>query len=316
MKVPKRIGDLIKRKQAFIDLNRDKLEKSVIRLQEKLLNDLLSEIIPSLDVKNGIIQDTNHNYRVLSSLDSIYKKFTIASNVIITSQVVKTVSGITSLTSDYFKVVLSDNLSVRFDKIVEATINKMNLRIGLQGGNSVSGGFLETIIKDNSTASTIKNFVSKSVTGQIDNKDFIKGLTNLVTGDEGPGALEKQYKRYAYDLYQQYDRAYNGSLASEFGMNYFLYQGGLIDDSRDFCAAHNNKVWHRDESADWDTWTPSKGEYPAGYVIKAKNQYDIPSYLDYPGYQPLIDAGGYNCRHSISWISDELAFDLRPELKT
>lgn len=316
MKVPKRISELLVKKQAFIDSNRDKLEKSVIRLQEKLLNDLLSEIIPSLDIKNGIIQDTNHNYRVLSSLDSIYKKFTIASNTIITSQVASAVSGITGISTDYFKVALSGDLSSRFDKIVEATINKMNLRIGLQGGNSVSGGFLETIIKDNSTASTIKNYVSKSVTGQIDTKDFIKGLTNLVTGEEGPGALEKQYQRYAYDLYQQYDRAYNGALADEFNMNYFIYQGGLIEDSRDFCAAHNNKVWTREEATEWINWTPSQGDYPLGYEIKQKDLYKHPSYMDYPGYQPLVDFGGYRCRHGIGWISDELAYDLRPDLKT
>jgi hypothetical protein len=42
----------------------------------------------------------------------------------------------------------------------------------------------------------------------------------------------------------------------------------------------------------------------------------VPSYLGYAGYQPLIDFGGYRCRHGIGWISDELAQDLRPDLKT
>ena len=71
---------------------------------------------------------------------------------------------------------------------------------------------------------------------------------------------------------QQYDAAYNSKLADEFDMNYFVYQGGLIDDSRDFCAAHNNKVWTREEAGGCGVnWTPSLGEYPAGlYSEKQK----------------------------------------------
>jgi hypothetical protein len=153
------------------------------------------------------------------------------------------------------------------------------------------------------------------VTGQIDTKDFIRGLSDIIQGVEGPGSLEKQYQRFAYDLYQQYDAAYNKSLAEEFDMKYFVYQGGLIEDSRDFCAAHNNKVWSVEESETWYEWTPAEGEYPEGYEIKQKDIYEVPSYLGYPGYQPLIDRGGYNCRHSIGYITDGLAFDMRPELK-
>jgi hypothetical protein len=98
-------------------------------------------------------------------------------------------------------------------------------------------------------------------------------------------------------------------------MRYFIYQGGLINDSRDFCAAHNNKVWYYKEAFYWGEWTPSKGEYPSGYEIKQIDIYKVPSYLNYPDYDPLIDRGGYNCRHSLGWISEDMAFVLRPELK-
>ena len=88
----------------------------------------------------------------------------------------------------------------------------------------------------------------------------------------------------------------------------------MIDDSRDFCAAHNNKVWTIEESKEWINWTPSKGEYPMDYTVKAKDLYSVPGYMSYPGYDPLLDRGGYNCRHSLGFISQDLAFKLRPEL--
>jgi hypothetical protein len=315
MRLPKRIKEFIEKKQEFIDKNRSKMERYVVKGQNSFIDDLLGEVFVDFDTKDGKLLDTNHNYRMLAEVDKLYNQFNSIFTAGLSSDIISTTNGLVNLGRGYFGVALVDNLPQRFDKVVDATSAKIDLRLGIKGGNIVRGGFLESLFKDNTMATQTKNYISKSIAAQIDTKDFVKGLIKTVKGDEGPGVLEKQYQRYAYDLYQQYDRAYNSALAEEFDMNYFVYQGGLIDDSRDFCAAHNNKVWHRDEAADWDTWKPYLGDYPEGYTIKQKNIYDIPSYLGYPGYQPLIDAGGYNCRHSISWIPDELAFDLRPELK-
>lgn len=314
MKIPKRISEIINKRQLYIDQHRGILEKDVLKLQSELLNMIISEVIPSLDVEDGIIKDTKHNYQVLSELDRVYGKFQSISAEIIVPKISVTTAGLVDLGRNYFAVAIPD-LPEKFDKIIESTASKINARLGLNNGKIVRGGFLEGLIKDNTISTQVKNYMSKAVTGQIDMKDFTKGLTKIIHGDKGPGALEKQYQRFAYDIYQQYDRAYNNSLADEFGMKYFLYQGGLIDDSRDFCVAHNRKVWTREEAEEWSSWTPSQGEYPEGYEIKQKDHYSVPSYLNYPGYQPLIDAGGYNCRHSIGWISDELAFELRPGLK-
>lgn len=38
--------------------------------------------------------------------------------------------------------------------------------------------------------------------------------------------------------------------------------------------------------------------------------------MSYPGYDPLVDAGGYNCRHIIGFIAEEYAKKLRPDLVT
>ena len=314
MKLPKRLNDLVNRKQEFIDLYRNRLEKTVLKLQSRLLDQIIAEVVSGLDVKDGIIQDTKYNYRLLADLDKVYSEFTAFSSSVITSQVATATTGIVDFGRRYFAMSFSE-IPVRFDKIIEATASKINLRVGLQGGKIVRGGFLESMIKDNAILTDVKNYIAKSVTGQIDRKDFIQGLTKMVSGDTGPGKLEKQYQRFTYDLYQQYDRAYNNSLADEFKMNYFLYQGGLIEDSRDFCVAHNNKVWTREEAATWPDWRPSDGVYPEGYVIKQKNKNEVPSYLKVDGYDPLVDFGGPRCRHGISWISDELAFRLRPDLK-
>ena len=45
-----------------------------------------------------------------------------------------------------------------------------------------------------------------------------------------------------------YDSAYSTPLAEETGMKYFIYLGGRIQDSRDFCVALDGKVWSRAEA--------------------------------------------------------------------
>jgi hypothetical protein len=316
MKLPKRIADILQRKQDFIDSQRSKLESSVVRLQSQLFSDIISELIPNLDIENGQIKDSAKNYRLLSILDKTYKDFQAISNQLILNQIVNVTSKIGELNTKHFSVMLSGDLPARFDKIVKNTNKLINLKIGLDGDKLTKGGFLESFFNSNIIGTELKQFTSKAVTSNMDMKEYTKSLRDMIVGtDETAGGLERQFQRYAYDLYQQYDAAYNQSLGNEFGFTYFIYQGGLVRDSRDFCVAHNNKVWSIEEAKQWSQWTPAKGEYPPGYEIKAKDMNSVPSYMDYPGYDPLIDRGGYNCRHSLGWISDDIAFSMRPDLK-
>jgi hypothetical protein len=303
MKLPRRIADILKRKQDFIDAQRSKLESSVVRLQSDLFNSIITELIPELDVKDGLIQDTAKNYRLLSVLDKTYKDFQKVSNQVILNQVIGTTTKIAGLTAEYFTVVLSGDMPVRFDNIIEKTNKLINLKIGLDGGKLQRGGFLQSFFDSNTIGTELKQMTSKAVTSNMDMKDYTKLLKDKITGTpEYIGGLERQFQRYAYDLYQQYDAAYNLTLGNEFGFNYFIYQGGLVKDSREFCVEHNNKVYSIKEAQDWATWvSPTTGE--------------VPSYLGYPGYDPLIDRGGYNCRHALGWIADSIAEGMRPDLK-
>ena len=316
MKIPKRIADILKRRQEFIDAQRAKMENTVIRLQSQLFSDLVEKLIPELDVEGGVIKESAKNYRLLSVLDKAYKDFQTGANTVIFEQIIAGTTTIAALAEKQFKVVLSGDIPARFETVIAKTDKLINLRLGLDGGKLVNGGYLKSFFESNTIGTELKEMASKAVTSQMSIKDFVKILKEKINGTaEGKGVMERQFQRYAFDLYQQYDSAYNKTLGDEFGFRYFIYQGGLIRDSRDFCAAHNNKVWSVDEAQEWATWTPSQGEYPEGYEIKQKDIYAVPSYLGYAGYDPLVDRGGYNCRHSLGYIPDELAMELRKDLK-
>lgn len=303
MKLPKRLSELLKRKQAFIDSQRVKLESTIVRLQSQLFNDILTELIPELDIKDGKILETTKNYRLLSVLDKTYKDFQSGATSTMLNQVVQTTSRIGTLSANYFKVVVSPDLLTRFENVITKTDRLINLRLGLDGGKLVRGGFLKSLFESNTVGTELKNITSKAITSGVGMKDFTKQLRDVVTGvDKKLGAMERQFQRFTFDLYQQFDRSYNLTLGNEFGFTYFIYQGGLITDSREFCIEHNGRVFSIEEAKEWGEWvSPTTGE--------------VPGYMNYPGYDGPIDFGGYNCRHFAGWVPDDIAFQMRPELQ-
>jgi hypothetical protein len=316
MKLPKRISQILKQKQEFIDRQNVLMNNTAIKAQSQLLSDIITELIPQLDVKDGVIQETSNNYRLLSVLDKTYKNANIIYNQVLLTQVVSTTTKLAKLNTNYYEVMLSGSLPAKFEKIVATTDKLINAYIGIDGQKLTKGGFLESYFSQNVLNTELKQLTAKAVTSNMDIREYTKILKDKITGtDEYKGGIERQINQYVTDLYQTYDQAYNKTIGNELGLTYFVYQGGLVDDSRDFCAAHNNKVWSIEESESWATWTPAQGEYPAGYEVKAKDLYSVPSYLGYAGYDPLINLGGYRCRHWLGWVTDDIAIGMRPDLK-
>lgn len=314
MKLPKRIESVLNKKQAFIDAQRDKMGNTVIRQQSQLLSDLITELIPELDVKDGMIVDNAKNYRLISLLDKTYKNFNLMASQVMLNQIVPATIKIAELSNKTFEIA-SPELPKLFDNIITKSKKLIDLKIGLEGDKVFKGGWLDAYFNSGNLGAELKQITSQAVTSQMNMKDYVKILKEKIVGTtDKTGALERQFNMYAYDLYQQYDAAYNLTVGNKLGFNYFIYQGGLIADSRDFCAAHDGKVWSREEAQTWKDWTPAQGEYPAGYEVKAKDLYSVPSYFQ-PGYDPLINRGGYHCRHSLGWIPDEIAVQMRPDLK-
>ena len=306
----------IKKKDAWIASRDAKLQSAIVKMQEQLLSRLMVEIIPKLDTRGSKILNTLKNYQLLASLDKLYKEFNDVQRIAFVTQIGDTALGIAKLNKNFFTVSLGAALPDLFDDILKGAGAILDQRLGLKGGEIIAGSFLEELISNRALLLDVKQFMSQAVAAQVPTKTFIKGLNDLVVGtEEKPGGIDKQFKRYAHDVYMQYDSAYASQVAEKAKLNYFIYLGGKIKDSRDFCVAHDARVWSRKEAELWPQWTPEKGQYPEGYEIKQKNTSAVPSYLNYPGYAPLIDRGGYNCRHHLGWLSDELALDMRPELK-
>jgi hypothetical protein len=303
--LPRKIQNLIDKKQEFIDSQRSKLERSVVDMQEKLLNIIISDAISELDTKDGKILNTTRNYRILAELDNVYNEFNVIAQIEVVTKMGQGLINLNELNAKYFSVVkLDDITSKRFDLVVAKTDKLMASRIGITPeGEIKTGGFLDSFISDNRLLTNTKQIVARGITGGMNITDLRNDLKQVIVGTEDTaGGFEKYYKQFAYDTFQEYDRAYAKTMADEFGMDYAVYSGGLIKDSRDFCREHNNKVYSRDEIAEFGNWIDPKTG-------------DVPSYIsEFPGYDPFTHLGGFNCRHSLNWIPKASAIQMRKDL--
>lgn len=315
MELPKTYKELLEQKEAFILDSTQKLNETIKNYQNALFMQIIGIVLKELDIDNeGNIKNTLKNYRVISELNTITENFAIANKDKITSTILTTATKIGAFNYKYFTIAVSDTTQKRLEYVKQRTDEKMFARLGYINGRLLSGGFLENFTTPAGIIDTIAQTTTNSVTAQTGIRDLIKTLEIQITGGEQMGLLERRLKGFAHDVFTQYDRAYSWNMAKEFKMEYFVYSGGLVKDSRDFCTEMEGRVFHISEAKSWKKWTPAKKTRP--FVVKQKCVTCVPSYINYAGYEPLIDLGGYNCRHNIAYISKEMAFKLRPELKT
>lgn len=118
--------------------------------------------------------------------------------------------------------------------------------------------------------------------------------------DEVDGAVEKYAKQLAHNSFANADRAHGSAIADELDMEWFIYGGGLVDNTRCFCEERHNKFYHYKEIEAW-----GRGEdvgscgFPWQGMNRATDEKTIFTY-----------AGGYNCLHSIGGVS---IFDVPKE---
>jgi hypothetical protein len=315
-KLPDKIQKLFEQKDKFIQLNRDNLEKSVIKLQDKLLKDLINNVISELDTENGVILQNQHNYRIIEQLDKVYKQFNEINSLVVVRNMAGTIQGINKLNKIYYKeLLINETTAKKFDNIINKTNKMLSLRLGVDNTKIVEGGFLDTFVTDTRLNNELKQLVIRDVAAQRPVAELIDEMSKKVIGNDiVSGKFEQYYRQFGYDIYQEYDRTYGKMMADEFKMDYAIYQGGLIKDSRDFCRDHNNRVYTREEISKFDNWTYESAKNISGFHDSGSNS-GIPSYISsFPGYDPYVHLGGFNCRHSLTWITKDLAINYRPEL--
>jgi hypothetical protein len=248
--------------------------------------------IGAIDTDGGKIKYTASNLSKVQGLYRVFAAFQAKFKGTMLGSVLDWTSEIIGLNNDYF-----ESFAAPAETVAETARRLTLQRWGYNtGANSIiPGGYFESLFSNQQAAQKVAQLVNQAIIQKMPLKDFQKLFKQVFVGKPGEGMLERYWSTNSFDLFQRIDRTANLVYADKLGLNHAIYSGTLEEDSRPFCVTRVNKVFSRPEISKWSD---------LNFQGKPKI-----------GYDPFVDCGGFNCRHHLSWISDGVAFHLRPELK-
>lgn len=273
----------------------DTLDRRVQGMQRSLTRRFLEAVSEMFDFEGGKLKKTTKNIAALRKLERLFEKFEkdiIKNELALFAAELLEVGG---LTVEYYEATTPAAKAAAIKNSLELLRSVMGITAD---GGLVDGGYLDRLGKTAQVRETLRQYVVQSIVSKRSLTDFQRGFRELVEGKPGiDGALQSYWRQYAYDTYNQAHEVVNSSMADELELQHFIYQGSIIPTSREFCRKKAGKVFTRAEALKW------------------KNDPDLIDKKTAASYNPFIERGRYNCRHWLNWISQELAEQLRPDLK-
>lgn len=294
--------ELAEARREFIEKRKAILDKKISSIERKIYEVIFDKIIAELDKQDGRIVASTSNIDVANTIDKVFRDIQSNQYLEIIKGFGSDLQGVLALNDKYFEIVEEDKK--RLEKVSKEVNSIMKKRLGLTKENGlIKDGYLDRLITDDALKRKVKNATLKAVTSNVSYSDFNTEIKTLVQGDDKTnGELKKYFNTFAFDTYNNLNRTTAKLYAVKLNLRAFIYAGGTIDSSRCFCDERNGKVFTTEEAQEWknilnDDCGPTWNESKDG------------------AYDPLIEMGGYNCRHTADFISNSLAIRMRPELK-
>ena len=267
----------------------------IVRAMQAGIYTALIEWGMGLDVEDGRIKYTSANLGRVQMVFTLFNRFQRRYEKTMLGAVLKWAGNLFGLNEVYFQTFEPEN------KVVDIREAARRLTLQRWGYNTITkqlipGGYMEGLFNSQTVAQKVASLMNQAIAQNMPLAQFQKAFRQVFVGLPGQGMLERHWKTNSFDLYQRIDRTANLIYADRLGLEYAVYSGTLEEDSRPFCIARVNKVYSRPEISSWEN-------------LQFQGKPKI-------GYDPFVDCGGHNCRHTLSWISNELAEHLRPDIQT
>jgi hypothetical protein len=267
----------------WIENSREEFLEIAADYQDALIKAIKDGYLPKLTTKDGKIIFDAKNMATIVQLDNSLKKVANLKGDKLLDWFLEQTERNGQQNKSYFSEIIGKK---GIDKAYKAAMELVLLRLGYDGKKFTENGLLYDLSRVSDPIRKIKAQAITAISQGQSFFEFQKSIGSFVTGAEKPGLIENHFRTNAYDTFQQIDRTIGNNMAVSLELNYALYSEGLMTTSRKFCIDRVGKVFSRKEiegwkKLDWD----------------GKN----------PNYDPLTDVGGYNCTHTLDWITDDLA---------
>ncbi len=295
--MPKTANEIFAEKIAFL-LNAEKaIDKAVVDIQRQLFELIVSEYLPLFDIVDGFMADSPGNDALINDVDKYFAKIEKALHKDVLGAFASSLLESASMSAEYY-------VGLGFKKTVVNSLMRDKVRLEKRLGITSTGrlkkdGYLFRLGQTTQVREQLKNYVLNSLTGDVSFLDFQLGFRNLVIGNKRQkglattGSLQRYFDQYAYDAFNDLDAVANKQLATNLGLEHFIYEGSIIKTTRPFCRKRAGKAFTVKETKKW------------------KNDPDLIDKKTKDSYRPLVERGRYRCRHFIKYITKELYDEIK-----
>lgn len=275
--------DLIKRREQLIA---DAEAQATTRLRGIEVDawNFVADVILGLDTKAGKLEFSARNIQKVHNGTVSFQRTLKAKLLDFGRWVAGRFLSLFGVNTSYFKIAAPGA-----DKDVYANAKKIvMLRWGfdVEKDKIVELGFLDMAFNPSNIAEDVGRRMLSGVSGGMDLKTFTKTFKDeMLTNNAGNGTLVKEFERAAHDAFQIFDRTTQNNLGTTLELGFALYSGTIMSETRDFCEKRAGKIYSRKVIDGWndDSWD---GKMKDVDVKEA--------------------CGGYNCRHHLSWLSEQM----------
>jgi len=274
-------------------MNEKQLEliKKIQELQmaiEKRMDDALPKVFAKLsdqviDLASNLSLDAKDRAKSLKEMIKLKKDIsdTIVNNSLYQAQVAEVVAGfdqLAKLSNDYISVILDDfkPKTELYKAILETNIATTKDALLGAGIRDNFGTAIQEVLKDNISGIGTRSELNKTL------RKFIEGT------DTEKAFLERYIKQTTNDSVMTFNAEYIQTIADDLDVEYYLYQGTIIADTRPFCEARSGRFFTKEEVQKWPNLKGWQGR------MAGTNSSTI-----------FIYRGGYNCRHQLWPVAKE-----------
>lgn len=294
--------------------SRQRAQLSRLRNAERQLYDaLIGELESTVNVTNGFITSRLSDSGILKAINRAISKVRATTLSEVHASAIQDIKDSLIGNSLYYQGVYANEDKAGFGDAKKGITDAIFDRLGIRDGKLIRGGYLDQFFTQNTADDEIRQVVATAIAARIRITDLKDQLRVLVKGtQQSSGILEAKYTPLVMDTYHQTDRAISSGFGQALKFKWAVYEGGLIETSRDFCIERDGKVFTTIEAEQWrhDPKLPkTKKERESGIVVN----YTPLANLSNSAGSTATSMGRWNCRHRVRWISEQMAKRLAPE---
>jgi len=268
--------DLIKQIQELQLAIESRMDEALPRVFSKLSDQVI-------DLASELSLDPKDRAKTLKELIKLKKDIadTIVTNAPYQVQVAEVIKGfemLSELSNEYITLAIGDfpEKKALYKAILESNIATTKDALLGAGIRENFGTAIQEVLKDNISGIGTRSELNKTL------RKFIEGTP------EESAFLNRYIKQTTNDAVMTFNSEYIQTIAEDLGVEYYLYAGTVISDSRAFCVSRSGRYFTTDQVKSWANLKGWDGR------MKGTNSSTI-----------FIYRGGYNCRHQLWPVSKE-----------